>query len=234
MACGNRKVKSAARFHDGNRINKKLHLLFLIIIMPQELIHLGNITTSRAELKDILKAWIVISVAFAILLSKSIFSSEIYSNFIISSLTVGIGFLFHELSHKILAQKYGCSAEFRSFDSMLFLSLAMSFFGFVLAAPGAVMISGRVSKTNNGKISAAGPIVNLILAIAFLILIFMPLPKLFKGVGYYGFLINSWLALFNMIPFWIFDGYKILKWNKWVYGSIVSIALTFMLMQKFL
>jgi Zn-dependent protease len=40
-----------------------------------------------------------------------------------------------------------------------------------------------------------------------------------------GFIINSWLALFNMIPFWQFDGAKVFKWNKPVYLLIVIISL---------
>ncbi len=200
----------------------------------QKQIRFGSISTSETELKDIIKAWIAISIAFAIVLSDSIFSSDFYTKFIVASLTVGIGFLFHELGHKIMAQRYGCFAEFRSFDNMLLLAIAMSFFGFIFAAPGAVMISGRVNKMRNGKISAAGPIVNLVLSLIFLSLTFLQLPKLFKDISYYGFLINSWLALFNMIPFWLFDGYKILKWNKIVYGLIVAVAFMFMLMQNYI
>jgi Zn-dependent protease len=116
---------------------------------------------------------------------------------------------------------------------MLILALVMSFFGFILAAPGAVMISGRVDKARNGKISAAGPIVNLVLAIIFLALAFLQLPNLFKDIAFYGFMINSWLALFNMIPFWLFDGAKIIRWNKMIYGSIVAVAFLFMLLQGF-
>lgn len=197
-------------------------------------IKIGNVSTSEIELKDLVKAWIAISVAFAILLSGSIFSSDFYAKFVIASLTVGTGFLLHELGHKVVAQRYKCFAEFRSFDMMLVLAIAMSFFGFILAAPGAVMISGKVNKSKNGVISAAGPIVNLILAAIFMALIFFPLPKLFKDVSYYGFIINSWLALFNMLPFWLFDGFKVLKWNKMAYGLIAAVAVVFMLLQNFI
>jgi len=36
----------------------------------------------------------------------------------ISLFTLGIGFLLHELAHKFVAQRYGCFAEFRSFDGV--------------------------------------------------------------------------------------------------------------------
>ncbi len=185
-------------------------------------INIGNIRTSEKEIKDILKAWLAISAAFGIVLSSSF--SGFYLNFVIAALTVGIGFLLHELGHKFVAQKYGCFAEFRSFDSMLLLAIAMSFFGFVLAAPGAVMISGRINKRKNGIISAAGPLVNIALALMFLALSFAGLPSLFKLVASYGFMINSWLALFNMLPFWLFDGSKVLGWSKTAYALIAASA----------
>ena len=45
----------------------------------------------------------------------------------------------------------------------------------------------------------------------------------------YGLLINAWIALFNMIPLGVFDGKKILNWNRKIYGAmlIASMALVF-------
>lgn len=196
-------------------------------------LRIGVVSTSEREIKDMLKAWLAISIAFGIVLSQGSFSG-VYAKFIIASLTVGIGFLFHELGHKFLAQRYGCFAEFRSFDTMLILAIAMSFFGVVFAAPGAVFISGHVNARKNGRISAAGPVVNLALASVFLMLLFPGLPGLLRSVAYYGFIINSWLALFNMIPFWMFDGYKILKWSKPAYAGIVGMSILLMLAQNFM
>ena len=50
-------------------------------------------------------------------------------------------------------------------------------------------------------------------------------------IAKYGFLINTWLGLFNLIPVWNFDGKKILAWNKVVYFSMVVIAFALMFMQ---
>ena len=178
-----------------------------------------KITTSKREILDISKAWIAITIAFAIVLKGGSSFMEAVS---IAAIAVGLGFLLHELGHKLVAQYYRCFAEFRSFDQMLILAVLMSFFGFVFAAPGAVMIRGWVDKRRNGIISVAGPVVNIALALIFLGISFLIGDNI---VLQYGYGINIWLALFNMIPVWHFDGSKIWRWNKYVYGLIVIVCL---------
>jgi Zn-dependent protease len=96
----------------------------------------------------------------------------------------------------------------------LILALICSLFGFVFAAPGAVMIHPRtdiwggttLTREKTGLISIAGPAMNLCLAIVFLLLN-MAYPMLvFSFVAR----INAWLAIFNLIPFGPLDGAKIL------------------------
>lgn len=177
---------------------------------------------SEIEIEHLLKAWIAVSLAFAILLSGGqILSKEFVSMLIISAITVGAGFLLHEIGHKYVAQKYNCFAEFRAFNAMLILAVLMSFLGFIFLAPGAVMIQGHVTKERNGKISVAGPLVNIGLAIIFLALssltLFLVIPNLLVDLFKYGVLINAWLAIFNMLPILNLDGKKVLNWNKTVY-----------------
>lgn len=192
-----------------------------------------GITTSKRELFDLFKSWIVIGVAFAIVMNGLKFDFSFIVAVVISLLTVGVGFLFHELAHKFLAQRYGCFAEFRSFDHMLILALLMSFVGFLLAAPGAVMINGHLTRQQSGRISAAGPAMNLAVALVFLGVL-MAAPSAWSIIGSYGFRINSWLALFNMIPFAMFDGRKIFDWSKPVYIAMAALALAFVFLPGFI
>ena len=185
-----------------------------------------NFKTSQTEIEHLLKAWFAISIAFAIALFGFSMTLNFVTGILISGLTVGIGFLIHELGHKIIAQHFGCFAEFRANINMLILAILISFTGFIIAAPGAVMISGHVSTKKNGLIAAAGPLMNLILAFFFLIL---SLIGIFKTITYYGLLINSWLAFFNLIPLGFFDGAKIMRWNKGVYAGLVIAAMTLMI-----
>jgi len=188
------------------------------------------ITFSEEELNDLLWAWAAITLAFAIVLTVRGAGLGFTANLIVTGLTVGIAFLFHELGHKIVAQKYGCWAEFRKFTLGLILALAMSFMGFIIAAPGAVMISGFISREQNGKIAVAGPLVNIGLAILFFMTgIFLPqiigeLPALLGQIVFYGFFINAWLALFNMIPFPPLDGSKVMAWSFPVWLGTAALA----------
>lgn len=192
-------------------------------------IRIGKIKTSKFEIVDIIKAWLVLSLAFALVYGginliegtfDKIFSPSFLILLLVSSFTAGIGFLFHELGHKFTAQHYGCLAEFRAFNQMLYLALGLAaVIGFIFAAPGAVMIAGRVTLRENGKISLAGPLVNFVLALGFLGLSFW-VPLL--SVGYF---INAWLGLFNLIPFGNFDGKKILDWSRYVWSGMVLVGL---------
>lgn len=185
--------------------------------------------TSEKELKDLSMAWLLISIAFAILRTsengmQGFMSKGFLVMIIISAVTVGIAFLFHELAHKIVAQKYNCWAEFRADITMLVLAVMMSFLGFVFITPGAVMIFGHITKRQNGIISLAGPTTNIMLAILMLPLLFIEKTGIWNEIIISGYIINAWLALFNMIPLWNFDGAKIWAWNKVTYIITALIA----------
>ncbi len=186
---------------------------------------------SQKEIKDLFFAWIMISLAFTILFSgiSTLFNNPSFFilSFLISGFTAGIGFLLHELMHKYVAQNYGLKAEFVAFYNMLFLAIGFSFFGFILAAPGAVMMQGRrITKEQNGKISLAGPMTNIVLGLGFLIpLIFLKPEGILRIFLDYGLIINALLALFNLIPLGPFDGKKIWEWNKTIHIITVLIAL---------
>ena len=171
---------------------------------------------SPFEIRELLKAWIVISLAFAIAFGGIRTDAGFLVILGVSLVTVGIGFVFHELAHKWLAQSYGAVAEFKAFNTMLILALITSLFGIILAVPGAVFIKTPIRKDQHGKVALAGPMTNIVLAV-FFIAIGLALPEPLNVVARYGALINAWLALFNMMPFLGADGSKVLAWNKPVY-----------------
>lgn len=184
-----------------------------------------GLTTSTTEIQDILRAWGAISLAFAILLGRDhLLSVPFFTDLLFAAISVGLGFLLHEIAHKVVAIRYGCVAEFRAYNQMLLIMILLSFFGWIIAAPGAVLIEGPVGVKRNGKISAAGPATNIVLAVIFLGLSTIT-TGFWRNLGLYGFMINGWLALFNLLPIWNFDGKKILEWSKFSYISLVVISL---------
>lgn len=185
---------------------------------------------TKQEIKELVKAWTIISLAFTILFYNPLQTGfrldkipAILILFLFALLTAGLGFLVHELAHKYMAEKYGCKTMFVADNSTLTFAVIMSFFGLIFAAPGAVKIYGSINRKQNGKISVAGPVSNIILALIFLLIVFVVTSA--GTIFIYGFAINSWLALFNMIPFGNFDGKKVWAWNKKMYFLVAIIAL---------
>jgi Zn-dependent protease len=199
---------------------------------------------TRREEADLFIAWLAISLSFAIikiapygimgpLRSVSPVTALIYLG--IALLTVGIGFILHEMAHKFTAIRYGYWAEFRKDNNMLLVAVALaSLVGFVFAAPGATVIysnDGRgLSREQNGKISAAGPVVNLLLCIPFAALLVLAggltslNGNILAQVGLAGIQINAMIAAFNMLPISILDGNKVFSWNILVFFILILAA----------
>ena len=123
---------------------------------------------TSSEVRDLIIAFIVISLCFAIVQGGRN-TDVILSILPIVMIGVGAGFILHELGHKFVSMKYGYWAEFKLWPQGLIFALITSFFGFVFAAPGAVYTyANYMTDEINGKISIAGPIVNIVLALIFL------------------------------------------------------------------
>lgn len=198
------------------------------------MINLLGLKTDIKELQELILSWSIISLSFAIIMTPSLFSRAFVIHLLIASGTAGIGIIGHELAHKYLAQRYGCSAKYIANKSLLFLSLVLSFTGLLFLAPGAVVIHNtHVGKIRHGKIAAAGPLSNLILGIFFMILFFIAggihADGILISLTRFGFLINTYIALFNLLPISIIDGKKILDYNRTYYVAMVGTAIILLL-----
>lgn len=204
----------------------------------------GKKRFSRQELLDILVSIIVLSVAFMVLYRNGTIMTcleyHLGANgrwaglFGICLALVFFSFLLHEFGHKFVAQKYGMWSEFRMYPFGLVLTLVTSICGFLFAAPGAVYIRGYADLEKNGKISMAGPIVNIFLAAISIaiVMIINDSPYWLSDIEFLVILVfsmmaslNSFLALFNLIPIGPLDGGKILRWNKVVWGLMFAVAI---------
>lgn len=156
-----------------------------------------------------------------------------FSGFLIALFVVGIAFIAHEvLGHKILAQHFGCFAEYRMWPMGLMLALLSSLTGIIFAAPGAVYISPivrkrfafrvvRLSKRQVGLIGLGGPFVNIALGLAFIPLISMPF---YGDLFYLAAKISLFFGVFNLLPIHPVDGAKVFEWNKFVWFASFATA----------
>lgn len=67
------------------------------------------VTFSREEIKDIIISVVVLTLLYAILITRPMgWSMDSLLLFIpISFVSVGLGFILHELGHKVVAQRFG-------------------------------------------------------------------------------------------------------------------------------
>ncbi|MEX1068388.1 MAG: hypothetical protein WED08_01100, partial [Patescibacteria group bacterium] len=80
-------------------------------------------------------------------------------------------------------------------------------------------------------IAASGPLVNILLALTFGfhsragVSLVLPLYDN-QGIDLISssYQINSWLALFNLLPLGILDGAKVMAWNRKVWLGLTAIA----------
>jgi Zn-dependent protease len=214
--------------------------------VPQPAPHAGRprITFSRDEVIHLLGAVAILTFCFAFLregglIRKGILTFppwgkgalafppwvDVFSSF----LAVGSGFVLHELAHKVVAQRYGHWAEFRAQFRNLFISLALvAGTGILIAAPGAVIIQGNVTRRENGLISLVGPGMNFVIAAATFPFAYalnpdLPLPRTMGIIS----TANAFLCIFNLIPLGPLDGRKVMRWNPFVYLGAVVAALGF-------
>lgn len=190
---------------------------------------------SKTEIQHIIIAIGVLTIAFAFAFTPNglVNIMGVISNIPLSFFAIFTAFFCHELAHKYMGMKYGYWSEFRMFPQGLLLALILGvLLGVVFAAPGAVQIYGNPNRDQYGKISAAGPTVNLIIAV-----LFLPVFIVFRGslLGYIAnfiSFINTFLALFNLLPFGPLDGMKVFRWRKevWIGLFAAGIALFIVLL----
>lgn len=175
------------------------------------------------ERRDLLIAWLAISIAFTLIYVRGgVDPIGLVFFFVMSLVTVGVAFVLHELAHKFAAMRYGYWAEFQKDNQMLLVAVVMAaLVGIVFAAPGATYVYGNATRTENGRISAAGPVTNLILCIPFAALMLFGGGGLLALIGLVGLRINAMIATFNMLPISVLDGRKVLAWNPVVFAVLM-------------
>lgn len=197
---------------------------------------------TKNELRDLVIAFIVLSIAFAIANVK--FDLHAFISILpIVMFGVGVGFLLHELGHKYVANKYGYKAEFKLWPIGLLIALITSLIGWVFALPGEAKITAEdIDEETTGKIAIAGPMANIGLGLLFIVIAAITYPlkssftlfELIYLVSTVGFSVNAFLATFNILPFYTLDGTKVMKWSVKAFIVAFAIAAIMMLSSMFI
>jgi Zn-dependent protease len=106
----------------------------------------------------------------------------------------------------------------------ILITLISMFLPFKIISPGAVMMMGSVTKETAGKTGLAGPLTNLVISftcVTFAVTTRTPFFWIVAGI-------NAIIALYNLIPFGVMDGFKIFLWSKavWITTFVGSFVLT--------
>ena len=172
------------------------------------------------------------NLTVSILVLGLLFSFNNLNNIIPVTLIVGLAFGVHEMSHKFVAEHYDCKAEYVLWPQGIMIAIAIGFLtrgNFIFAALGYVSINTyystrlgyhftHLSLEETGKISASGPVSNIILGV-----ISAMLAPTFPIMGYSATL-NFILAIFNLLPIPPLDGSKVIVWSRIAWISLLVTA----------
>ncbi|MHA1972423.1 MAG: M50 family metallopeptidase [Candidatus Hodarchaeales archaeon] len=198
---------------------------------------LDRFNLSINELSELGIGWLISSVIILYItgtINVLLNEGRIPDSLIIYLLVLGVSFFTHELFHKFTAIHFGAKAYFRLSKEGLFITLLSVLIGMPILAVGAVFWWGEATASPGirGRVSAAGPISNLILTGIFLIIegigIFMLSTELYMlgfslwFIGSTGVWLNVFLGFFNLLPIGVLDGAKVLAWDPKIWISLIG------------
>ena len=156
---------------------------------------------------------------------------------------VAISLLAHELPQKFVARKLGLETTFKAWGSGIFLGWLLALVGGFFPAYGSTYVKQldwwyNPKKDKTGIIFALGPLVSLTLAFAFWTVQNLTTSSLLVASAKVGYTINLVIVIFNLIPIqaaggFVWDGKKILTWNKTIWATLVIATSALIILDAF-
>jgi Zn-dependent proteases len=186
----------------------------------------------RRELTDIAISLVVLSIGFSIAMAGNgivggINWQRVLAYLPLTTFVLFFAFIGHEFAHRQVARRLGYIAMYQADYTLLPLAIIFPLlFGFVFAAPGAVVIfpirlySHGDERRDTFFISAAGPLANIAFAVAGIVL----MSAFNSNIWWFFAYINAWLALFNLLPIPPLDGSKMIRTNPAMWLLIIAVA----------
>ncbi|MFX0172431.1 MAG: M50 family metallopeptidase [Candidatus Hodarchaeota archaeon] len=199
---------------------------------------LDRLHLSVHEISELGIGWLISSFVILYITGMLTFviqEGRIPDTLLIYLFVLGVSFFVHELMHKFTAIKFGARAQFKLSREALIITVFGLIIGFPVLATGAVYWWGEAAASPGirGRVSAAGPVSNLILAGIFFVIYGLGLTVLtltesatlgilLFTIGFTGVWLNAFLGFFNMLPIGVLDGAKVLAWDPKIWVSIIG------------
>jgi hypothetical protein len=162
----------------------------------------------------------VVLLGFAYLVAKDIDLFRV-DMIVIYLFVAGVATVMHDTTHRYIAWKYKAVSEYKFWGvGTIAMYVTSWLFGLVYALPARTIINGadKLTKQQQAMVYLAGPAVSMVLAIVFLMLMFM--GGTFKTIGLIGCSMNILSAAYSLMPFDPMDGNKVYKYKKYLWVLI--------------
>ncbi len=144
-----------------------------------------------------------------------------------------IGFILHELGHRQVGRIYNMHTELILYIPGLLLTLLTGFVpGIVIIAPGyvrTIIFTPYMRRKAVLYSVAAGPAVNIILALIGALMAPFVSGQYLHGLAYSLIRVNAWLAFFNLLPVPPLDGSKIMRMDRNMWLVMIVASLLFLI-----
>jgi Zn-dependent protease/CBS domain-containing protein len=163
-------------------------------------------------------SWLVVFVLITWTLASSVFpdqnpglsDSAYIAMAVLASVLFFLALLAHELGHAFQAKREGIEID----------GISLWLFGGVARFRGAFPSAGA-----EFRIAIAGPLVSLVIGLAFVLIAWMvELPRFFDGIAAWLGFINLFLLAFNLIPALPLDGGRVLRSALWAKSGNLAAA----------
>jgi Zn-dependent protease len=173
-------------------------------------------TLSRRELSVIAISALIFSVAF---LLKDRLAIQVIT-ILVFILMGGMATVAHELSHRYFARRWHGESEFQFWGlGTAMMLVTAGLFGTVFAKPSRTLTAAteRLTKEQGVIVAFAGPIANIVFALASLLII--PFGGILTLIGQAGLSMNLLAAVFEMVPLALLDGKKLYAYSKFLWAA---------------
>ncbi|AWX32132.1 hypothetical protein [Methanosphaera sp. BMS] len=192
---------------------------------------------TKDEIRNILISIIVISILFTINTTQKIgwTNKEIINILIITLILFSISLIAKIYSQKYLARKYHYHIEYKIWGYGIIFAVVTMLLNIFIITPGYFkygLYDRIATDEEKAKIAVTGSAINIILAVIFLMALIIlkysiMTASIIKLAMLIGFYINTYMAVFNLIPFMTLDGMKIVEYDMkmWIAPMTISAIL---------